>query len=263
VFVPVNATVYIVGDMTRAQAKAAMERAFKEWPKSGQKVAFSYPVAPAPEPTTIYVVDMPNKPQSYLRLARALPPAYGPDMATIDLANYILGGGALSRLGANIREAHGYSYGFNSGVAWRKGPGPFSASGSVTREKTDSSVIEAMKELRGMTGARLVTVEELQAGKNALTQSLPVRRLQSNAGVSGVVSRLVDENLPRDWWTRYIAAVSAATPADVAAAAKRYLDPDHTVIVVVGDGAKILGPLKASGVAPVVQVDKAGKKIGN
>src|ERR1019366_4037064 len=135
VFVPVNATVYVVGDMTRAQAKSALERAVQFWPKSGQKVVFTYPAAPTPEPTVIYVVDMPSKPQSYLRLARALPPAYGPDMARIDVANYVLGGGLQSRLSANIREAHGYSYGFNSGLSWSKGPGPFTAAGSATREK--------------------------------------------------------------------------------------------------------------------------------
>ncbi|HEY4321543.1 MAG TPA: pitrilysin family protein [Gemmatimonadales bacterium] len=260
VFVPGNATVYVVGDMTRLQARAAMERAFKAWPEHGAKVDFQYPPAPALPATTVYVVDMPNKPQSYLYLTRAVAPAFGPEMAQIDMANYVLGGALQSRLSANIREAHGYSYGFNSRISWVKGPGPFVAAGSVTREKTDSALIEAMKEIRGMTGARPVTPEELQSAKNALTLSLPVR-LQSDAGVLSVVSRVVDEKLPRNWWSDYIAKVNATTAGDVANTASQYLDPNHMVLLVVGDGAKILAPLKAAGLGPVVQLDKAGHRI--
>ena len=75
-FVPANATVYIVGDMTRAEAKLKLERAFKVWPAGGTKVAISYPAAPAAKPTTIYLVDMPNKPQSQIVLARTIPPEF-------------------------------------------------------------------------------------------------------------------------------------------------------------------------------------------
>ncbi|HEY3934326.1 MAG TPA: pitrilysin family protein [Gemmatimonadales bacterium] len=260
VFVPVNATVYVVGDMTRAQARAAMERAFKGWSNQGPRVAFQYPAAPALPATTVYLVDMANKPQSYLYLARAVAPAFGPDMAQIDMANYVLGGALQSRLSANIREAHGYSYGFSSRINWVKGPGPFVAAGSVTREKTDSAVIEAMKEIRGMTGTRPVTPAELRAAKNALTLSLPVR-LESTAGVLSVVSRVVDEDLPVNWWSEYIAKVNATSAADIANTARQYLDPDHLVILVVGDGAKVLAPLKAAGVGPVVQLDKAGHRV--
>jgi zinc protease len=74
-----------------------------------------------------------------------------------------------------------------------------------------------------------------------------------------VVARIVDEGLPRDWWAQYIATVNATTAADVMSTSQKYFDPDHLVIVVAGDGAKILDALKASGVAPVIMVDKMGK----
>jgi zinc protease len=259
-FVPANATAYIVGDMTRAQARAALERAFKVWPKGGTKLTASYPAAPTLGPSTIYLVDMPNKPQSQLVLARTVVPEYSPDMAKADVMNAILGGLFQSRLNANIREAKGYSYGFNSRVGWQKGPGSLRAQGAVTREKTDSSLIEAMKEIRGMTGSIPVTAEELLAAKNSLTLSLP-SRVQSIDGISSVVSRIVDDNLPKDWWAQYIASVNSTTSADVAAVAKKYMDPDHLAIVIVGDGAKIEATVKATNIAPVVKLDKTGKKL--
>ena len=259
-FVPVNATAYIVGDMTRAQAKSKLESAFKVWPASGIKLAVTYPTAPMPAPTTIYLVDMPNKPQSELVLSRTIVPEYSPDMAKVDVMNAIMGGMFQSRLNSNIREVHGYSYGFNSRTFWLKGPGSQRAQGAVTREKTDSSLIEAMKEIRGMTGGIPVTADELTAAKNSLTLSLP-SRVQSVGGISSVVSRIVDEHLPKDWWAQYIAAVNATTSTDVADATKKYMDPDHLVILIVGDGAKIADAVKATGIAPIVKLDKTGQKL--
>ncbi|MEP6780902.1 MAG: pitrilysin family protein [Gemmatimonadaceae bacterium] len=258
-FVPVNATAYVVGDMTRAQAKAKLENAFKGW-TGGNKLVVKYPDAPAPGPTTVYIVDMPNKPQSTLMLARTIPTEYSSDMAKVDVTNAIMGGLFQSRLNSNIREAKGYSYGFNSRASWRKGPGTLRAQGDVTREKTDSSLIEAMKEIRGMGGDKPVTADELTAAKNSYTLSLP-SDLQSIAGISGVVSRIVDDGLPKDWWSQYISAINATTAADVAAMSAKYMDPSHLVILIVGDKAKILESIKATQIAPVVELDKKGKRI--
>jgi zinc protease len=259
-FVPANATVYVVGDMTRAEARAKLAKAFEGWPRSGQQIAISYPAAPEPSATTIYFVDMANKPQSEIVLTRPLPPEYSPDMAKMDVTDAILGGLFQSRLNLNIREVHGYSYGFNSFSGWLKGPGSERAQGAVTREKTDSSLIEAMKEVRGMTGPKPATADELTAAKNSLTLSLP-SDMQSIAGISFIVSRIVDNNLPHDWWSQYITQVNGTTAADVAAMSAKYMDPNHLIILVVGDGAKIGASVRATGIAPVVTLDKTGKKL--
>lgn len=259
-FEPANATVYVVGDMTRAAAKAELEKAFATWPAGGKKLTISYPAAPTPGPTTIYLVDMPDKPQSEIMLARTVPPAFSPNMAKIDVMDAILGGMFQSRLNSTIREQHGWSYGFNSRTSWLKGPGSERAQGAVTREKTDSSLMEAMTQIRGMTGAIPITEAELTAARNSLTLSLP-SSLQSNAGTESIVSQIVDNNLPKDWWSSYIDAVRRTTAADVAAMTTEYMNPDHLTILIVGDGAKISARIKATGIAPVVDLDKTGQKL--
>ena len=40
--------------------------------------------------------------------------------------------------------------------------------------------------------------------------------------------------------------------------AKQYIDLDHLAIVIVGDRATIEGPLKATGIAPIVVLDIEG-----
>ena len=42
---------------------------------------------------------------------------------------------------------------------------------------------------------------------------------------------------------------------------KKYMDPDHLVILIVGDKAKIYDSIKATNIAPVVELDKKGKRI--
>lgn len=259
-FQPANATVYVVGDMTPAAAKARLERAFAGWPAGGKPLAFDYPAAPAPGPTTVYLVNMPDKPQSEIMLARTIPPAYSPDMAKIDVMDAIMGGMFQSRLNADIREQHGWSYGFNSYSAWLKGPGSERAQGAVTREKTDSSLIEAMKQIRGMTGGKPIGADELTAAKNALTLSLP-SSLQSNAGTASMVSRIVDNDLPANWWSGYVDAVRSTSAADVEAMTSKYMDPNHLIILIVGDEAKIAGGIRATRIAPVVRLDKTGHKM--
>jgi zinc protease len=259
-FEPANATVYVVGDMTRAAAKAELEKAFAGWPAGGNKLAINYPAAPTPAATTIYLVDMPDKPQSEIMLARTIPAEFSPDMAKIDVMDAILGGMFQSRLNSTIREQHGWSYGFNSRSSWLKGPGSERAQGAVTREKTDSSLMEAMTQIRGMTGTIPISAAELTAARNSLTLSLP-SNLQSNAGTESIVSQIVDNNLPKSWWSSYIDAVRRTTAADVAAMTSEYMNPDHLTILIVGDGAKISAGVKATAIAPVVELDKTGQKL--
>jgi hypothetical protein len=51
------------------------------------------------------------------------------------------------------------------------------------------------------------------------------------------------------------------TTAVVVRVAKQYIDLDHLAIVIVGDRATIEGPLKATGIAPIVNLDIDGNVV--
>jgi zinc protease len=71
----------------------------------------------------------------------------------------------------------------------------------------------------------------------------------------------VRDRLAPDFLQRYATGVTAVSANDVAAAAAKYVDADHLVIVVTGD-RKVLEPaLRAANLAPVVVVDANGKPI--
>src|SRR4029079_4305905 len=139
----------------------------------GERPTFTYPAVPAPRATTIYLVDKPKAAQSVFALGLPGPPRDTPDYYALLVMNHLLGGLFQSRLNHNIREVKGYSYGVNSSFGFGRGPGPFRAGGDIVTAKTDSALIEFVKELRDIRGGRPPTDEEMAQAKASLVQSLP------------------------------------------------------------------------------------------
>jgi zinc protease len=165
-----------------------------------------------------------------------------------------------SRLNANIREEKGYSYGVNSNFGYGKGPGAFRAGGDMVSAKSDAALVEFMKELRGIAGARPVTDDELKTAKDSLIQRLP-GTFESVQSVNNAIVSLWTQGLPDRYYQQYISRISAVKKEDVVRVAKQYIDIDHLTIVIVGDRASIEAPLRATGIAPIVLTDIEGKVL--
>lgn len=258
---PSRAFITVVGDITPAEARAKIEKALAGWTGAPAPVTFDYPTPPAAKATTIYIVDKPGAAQSTFSIGLVGPPRNTPDYYALRAMNNLLGEQFQSRLNANIREAHGWSYGVGSGFSYGRGPGQFRAGGDVQTNKTDSALVEFVKEIKGIRGERPVTEDELATAKSALIASLP-EDLATMQGVMGMVNTVYSNGLPEDYWTQFISGVKALTTADLQRVATKYIDPDHLVILIVGDRAKIEAPVRATGIAPVVVLDLKGNPIG-
>ena len=256
-FKPGRALVTVVGDVNAASAKSTVERALSTWQAGGDKPAFSYPQVPAPRATTIFIVDKPAAPQSTFAIGLPGPARTTPDYFALQVMNVILGGQFQSRLNANIREDKGYSYGVSSNFAFGKGPGPFRGGGDMTAGKTDAALVEFMKELRGITGERPITEEELTTAKEALVQRLP-SQFASVGGINAAITNIWTQNLPDTYYQQYGKSIAAVTKEDVLKVAKKYIDLGHLAIVIVGDRASIEAPLKATAIAPITLLDIEG-----
>ncbi len=259
-FEPRRAAIVVVGDITPAAAKAAVEKALAGWPAGGSRPAFAYPPLPPKPPTTIYLVDKPGAAQSTFAIGTAGPPRSTPDYYAIEVMNTLLGGMFQSRLNANIREEKGLSYGVSSMFGFGKGPGPFRAGGDIISAKSDVALTEFMKELRGIQGSRPITDEEIETSKASLVQSLPAM-FGSVTSIGSAIGQLWLQGLPDDYYQQYGAKIDAVTKADMMRVAKQYIDLGHLAIVIVGDRATIEGPLKATGIAPIVVLDIEGNTV--
>lgn len=257
---PGRALITVVGDTTSAAAKPVIEKALAGWARGGEHPAFNYPTVAEPKATTIFLVDKPGAAQSTFAIGRPGPPRNTPDYYALQVMNTILGGMFQSRLNANIREEKGYSYGVNSGFAYGKGPGAFRAGGDIVTAKSDAALVEFMKELRGILGARPITDDELTTAKDALIQRLP-GTFASVSSINTAITTLWTQNLPDDYYQQYANRVAAITKDDVMRVAKQYVTVDHLAIVIVGDRSVIEAPLKATGIAPIALYDIEGNPI--
>jgi zinc protease len=258
---PARAFITVVGDITPAEAKAKIEKALAAWPAGGTAVSFAYPAPPAAKATTVYIVDKPGAAQSTFGVGLVGPARNTPDYFALRVLNNLLGEQFQSRLNANIREAKGWSYGVGSNFSYGRGPGQFRAGGDIQTNKTDSALVEFVKEIKGVRGERPVTEDELAAAKAALIASLP-DQLSTLQGVTGTVNEIYANGLSEDYWTQFQNGVKAVTTADVQRVARQYIDADKLVILIVGDRAKIEGPVRATNIAPVVILDVKGNPIG-
>jgi predicted Zn-dependent peptidase len=255
---PNNTRIIVVGDVTLPEARALVAARFGAWAR-GEVPAAGSPEAPPPASRTFYLVDKPGAAQSVIRIGHVGVPRATPDYYALRVMNTMLGGSFTSRLNQNLRETHGYTYGASSSYAMRRLAGPFAASASVVTAKTDSSLIEFLRELRRMRDS-IVPAAELNKTKAYIARGFP-GDFETTAGTSQQFLDLLQNDLPLTSLQAFIARINAVTAADVQRVARRYIDPDHFAIVVVGDRSQIEAGIRALGEGPVSMRDLWGQEI--
>jgi predicted Zn-dependent peptidase len=256
---PNGARLLIVGDVTLAEARRLAAARFGGWER-GDVPAFPSPPAPPPAAArTVYLIDKPGAAQSVVRIGHAGPVRTTPDWFALEVLNTIVGGAFTSRLNQNLRETHGYTYGAFSQFAPRRLGGAFVALASVVTAKTDSSLIEFLKELRRIRDDT-VAAPELAKAKAYLTLGLP-GDFETTGGAAARFRELLSFGLPLDYYDHYVDRIKAITAADVQRVARQYIDPDHFDIVVVGDKSQIEAGIKALNEGPIVYRDLWGQEI--
>ncbi len=247
-YVPNNATLVIVGDLTAAEAEQRATAIFGSWAKTEVPTLAEVKAAPAPKSSVIYIVDKPNAPQSSFRLGSVGVARSTPDYYPLQVLNTALGGSFTSRLNQNLRETKGYTYGARSGFGMRREPGPFIASAEVVAGKTDSAMVEFMKELNAIREP--MKPEELEKTKRYLQLGYPAD-FEENGGIASAIAQLIPYGLPLSTLSDYQAKIGSVTAADLERVAKQYLDPAKMSLVVVGDRKTIEPALRALKIAPV------------
>ncbi len=248
---PDNATLIVVGDVTPDDVARRVERAFGGWraPAGAPAPAVVVPPAAAPTAARVVIVDKPGAPQSSVRIGLPAASRATADYFPMVVLNTVLGGSFTSRLNQNLRETHGYTYGANSHFDLRRSTGPFLASAEVTGTKTDSSLVEFMRELRTIRDT-VVPAAELDKAERYLVLQMP-GEFETTGGIAAGLVPVVTYGLPLDYYNSFAARLQEVTQADVERVARRYVDPSRFVVVVVGDRASIEPKIRALGLGPV------------
>jgi len=244
---PNNAGLIVVGDITPALLLPKLEMLFGEWRKRTIP-DHSLPVAKRIRGRKILLVDRPGSAQTRIQIGQIGAARLTDDYYALTVLNTILGGSFASRLNNNLREEHGYSYGAGSRFDFRPLPGPFFAAASVQSDVTDSALVEFLNELDAI---RMPVPEgELVRAKNYVALRFPAG-FQSVTDIASQLDDLFVYGLPDDYFNTYTSRISSVTGDDVHRAAKRYIDPEHLLIILVGDRKVVEDGVIALDIGPV------------
>lgn len=254
IYAPNNATLIVVGDVTKKEVVLFAEKYFGKWKKKNIPTVKINSAENISE-TAIYLVDKPNAPQSEIRLGQIGATRTTNDYFTLMLFQHILGSSS-GRLFLNLREEKGYTYGAYANFAYRKNAGPFIASAAVKSEVTDSSLIEFLFEINRMR-EETVADSEFQMYKTAVIQRLP-RSFETVSQITDNLATLALFNFPDTYFNTYVERLKTVSQNDILEAGKKYLLPTQLVIVVVGDKATIQEPLAKLNIGKVILCDTNG-----
>jgi predicted Zn-dependent peptidase len=250
---PSRAYLTFVGDITPGAAKSMVLKAFNDW--KGRKLELpQIKNAENLKNTEINFIDLPTAVQSEIRVTNLISnPMSNPDYHALLLANQVLGGGSESKLFMNLREKHGFTYGSYSNVGASRFQSQFTTSAQVRTEKSDSAIVEMLREIENMRSGN-ITPQELEMAKAKLNGNFALG-LEDPARAATYASNILINNLPKDFYRTYLQKINSITVDDIKKVSNKYFNSANSRIVMVGNGAKILPTLNRLGYT-VRQYDK-------
>lgn len=243
-FAPGNATIFIAGDLSASEAKAALEKAFGAWTNPAGFVP-APPVAvkaPATDRLRVVVVDKEDAVQTVIRFFMPGPLGSDPDRVGYELVNTILGGSFTSRLNANLREKNGFTYGAGTRYMMNPSAGYQIAFSDVQAEVTGAALGEFLKEFDRIRGGD-ITPEE--ANKTRETNRMDmVQAFQGLGGLVGTAMQFEFLGRPYSAIGEDLNAMARVTDAGLNALAPKTVPLGRGLIVLVGDKDVILEQLR-------------------
>lgn len=228
---PDAALVTVVGDVTPDGIRDALLRRLGSWTAPNEALTV-IPDAPAAPPVATEAITRPDLTQATVYLGRPGIRQDHPDYFPLVVANYILGGGAASRLYTRVREERGLAYSVYSDLS----PGRYGASYAISLQTRVDAVAEAVRLVREeMTrmGQAPVGERELQVAKSFLMGSFPLR-LDTSRKVADMLVGIEEYRLGLDYPERFTHEIAKVSAADVQRVAARYMDPATFSSVTVG-----------------------------
>lgn len=235
-FHPDNFVVAVSGDFDRADMVQKLEKLFADWPFQGEK--------PGPIPTNTelakpgaYIVD---KDVNQGRVTIQLPgiKREDPDYFPVQVMNDILGGGGFtSHIMSSVRSDEGLAYAayssFPGGIYY---PSTFTAEFQSKSRTVTYAVQIVLREMKKMT-EKPPTPQELAISKHGYIDRFPHAFATKTAVASMFAQDEFTGRYARDpgYWHEYRGRIEAVTGGDVLRVAKKYLNPDRAVILIVGN----------------------------
>lgn len=231
---PDDSILAVVGDITVEEAKELIGRYLGKWVKmkvSKKKTTFEV------EKKRDYILIDKDLTQANIIMGHSGIRRGDPDYYAVTVMNYILGGGGFSsRLMQVIRDDMGLAYDINSLFDSREKGGFFRVSVQTKNEAANTVINEIIKQIKKLK-TEGVTDQEIADAKAYLTGSFP-RRFDTNKKIANILVAIEFYDLGPDYIERYPEYIRSVSKDDIIRVARKYLDTDNYILVVVAKQSK-------------------------
>ncbi|EKQ68288.1 putative Zn-dependent peptidase [Leptolyngbyaceae cyanobacterium JSC-12] len=223
----------LVGDFEPIGVRNLLVKEFGAWQTVAQHPPITFPTVPLPEQTVRLKPILPGKTQSitfmgYNAIARQDPRFYA-----VQVLNQILGGDTLSsRLGTEVRDRQGLTYGIYSLFQAGKTSGPFLIYMQTAPEDADRAIASTISLLRQVR-EQGVSPAEVAAAKRSLISSYSVE-LASPTNLASILLMNTVYGLGPNEIRQYLSKIEAVTLEQVSQVIQELLHPANLVIVTAG-----------------------------
>ena len=236
-FVPNNAILAIVGDVTAEEAFDTVKKVFGDW--NPRDVRRDRQVQP-PDPTRrVIVIDRPDAVQTEIRVGDVGIPRNHSDYMALNLAIRILGGEGSNRLHQVLRTDRGLTYGAQAGLTTLKESGDIAAETNTRSDATGEVLRLIIDEMWRLRRER-VSEGELSSAKAYMTGSFPLT-IETPDSIALQVLDVMFYGLPLEQLQTFRERVNRVTVDDIERVARSYLRPDSVSVVLVGN-ASVFAP---------------------
>lgn len=235
VFARENLIVGVVGDIGANELGPLLDKTFGDLPAKGDVPAIDEAM-PAAAGTTV-IVDR-DIPQSVVLFGQEGVKRHDPDFFAAYVMNYILGGGGFtSRLTTEVREKRGLAYSIDTNLVAMDHTGIIMGY-VATKNESAGETLAILRQEWARLGEEGPTPQEIEDAKLYVTGSYALRFSNSQRIAENLVGIKL-QGFGSDYFAKRNSYVEAVTAEDVRRVAKRLLDPDKLIVVVVGRPAGV------------------------
>ncbi|MBY0496535.1 MAG: insulinase family protein [Cyanobacteria bacterium] len=255
-FVPNNALIAVVGDISAAEAMAGLEKHFGAW-QAGEVPALN--VTEPPDATRrIVVIDKKDAVQTEIRVGHIAIPRKHNDYEAVDQTVKILGGEGANRLQQVLRSQKQLTYGASADLNTYKLAGAVIAETDTQTATTAEALRVVVDEFTRLQRER-VSDGELEGAQDYMVGHFPLTIEVPDAIATQVLNQLFYE-LPVDELPRYRERILKVTPDEIQRVARWFIRPSQLSVVLVGDADRFVNDLKGVGFGnieriPIANVD--------
>ena len=238
---PNNVVMGVAGDFDPAAMKALLKEVFGSWGRA-KVTPPAVPKIKEGVPAGVHLIER-SVNQSSIEIGHLGVNRFDPDKFPLKILNFILGeGGFTSRLMREVRSARGLAYSVGGGVGMDSDRGLFEIS-CRTKAGTTVEAIKVIRDVLKRIRDEGPTEDEVRQAKEASINSF-VFSVDGTVPYMGAYLYYEAYGYPPDFLQTYLGKV---TREQAAAAARKHIDPDRLVVLVVGNPKEIGTPLTSLG----------------